>query len=315
MTTRWGVRFVLLAAIWGSSFLFIKLGERSFAPLQVSFGRMLVGTLTLLTVLAVRRHALPASWRAWGHLVVAGALLNALPFSLIAYGEQHVSSVLAGIWNATTPLFTLPVAIAMIADERVTAERAAGLLMGFAGVLIVLAIWTGLGATSLEGSLLCMGAAVSYGLGFPYARKYLAGRPEGPLSLAAGQLICGTLALALITPLVSARPATIAAGAIVSVLALGSLGTGAAYILSYSIIRDAGATVASTVTYVIPIFSTIAGVALLGEPLTWNQPVGAAVIVLASIVGSLNQARRRRSHRTTAQRGYSLRASGGSTSS
>ena len=98
-------------------------------------------------------------------------------------------------------------------------------------------------------------------------------------------------------------------------LALGSLGTGAAYILSYSIIRDAGATVASTVTYVIPIFSTIAGVALLGEPLTWNQPVGAAVIVLASIVGSLNQARQRRSHRTTAQRGYSLRPSGGSTSS
>ena len=298
---------MLLAAIWGSSFLFIKLGERSFAPLQVSFGRMLVGTLTLLAVLAARRHALPASWRTWGHLAVAAVLLNALPFSLIAYGEQHVSSVLAGIWNATTPLFTLPVAIVMIADEPVTDERAAGVVVGFAGVLTVLAIWTGLGATSLEGNLLCMGAAVSYGLGFPYARKYLAGRPEGPLSLATGQLICGTLELALITPLVTASPAVIAAAPIASVLALGSLGTGAAYILNYSIIRDAGATVASTVTYVIPVFSTLAGVILLGEPLTWNQPVGAAVIVLGSIIGTLNRARRRRWHRAKAEPGYSLR--------
>ena len=134
MTTRCGVRLPALAAIWGSSFLLIKIGERSFAALQVSFGRMLIGTVTLIAVIAIRRHALPASWRTWAHLAVAGALLNALPFSLIAYGEQHVSSVLAGIWNATTPIFTLPVAIMMIADERVTDRRVAGLLVGFVGV-------------------------------------------------------------------------------------------------------------------------------------------------------------------------------------
>ena len=298
-----------LAAIWGSSFLLIKIGERSFAALQVSFGRMLIGTVTLIAVIAIRRHALPASWRTWAHLAVAGALLNALPFSLIAYGEQHVSSVLAGIWNATTPIFTLPVAIMMIADERVTDRRVAGLLVGFVGVVTVLGIWTGLGAASLEGNLLCLGAAVSYGLGFPYARRYLARRPDGPVSLATGQLICGTFELALITAVVTGPPSAIALGPTVSVLALGALGTGVAYILNYSIIRDAGATVASTVTYVIPIFSTFAGVVLLGEPLTWNQPVGAAVIVVGSIIGSRGvtagptaDRRRRRSGRRPAVR-------------
>ena len=129
------------------------------------------------------------------------------------------------------------------------------------------------------------------------------------MSLATGQLICGTFELALITAVVTGPPSAIALGPTVSVLALGALGTGVAYILNYSIIRDAGATVASTVTYVIPIFSTFAGVVLLGEPLTWNQPVGAAVIVVGSIIGSRGvtagpaaDRRRRRSGRRPAVR-------------
>ena len=191
---------------------------------------------------------------------------------------------MAGIWNATTPLFTLPVAIVLIAGEYATRRRAIGLLIGFAGVLTVLGIWRGLGATSLQGNLLCMSSAASYGLGFPYARKYLAGRPEGPLVLAAGQLTCGTLELAVITPLLTTLPAHVGPGASLSVVALGVLGTGVAYILNYAVIRDAGATVASTVTYIIPIFSTLAGIILLGEPLRINQPIGAAVILLGAAI-------------------------------
>jgi drug/metabolite transporter (DMT)-like permease len=239
----WGTKFLLLALIWGLSFLFIKLGEERLAALHVALGRMLTGTATLAVILAVRRERLPSGWRTWGHLVVASLLLNAVPFSLIAYGEQHVSSVVAGIWNATTPLFTLPVAVALIAEERLTRRRAIGLLIGLAGVLTVLGIWRGHGATSIEGNLLCLGSAVSYGFGFPYARRFLA-----------------------------------------SVLTLGALGTGIAYILNYSIIRDAGATVASTVTYIIPIFSTLAGIIFLNERLTWYQPLGAAVILLGAAI-------------------------------
>jgi drug/metabolite transporter (DMT)-like permease len=118
----WGTKFLLLALIRGLSFLFIKLGEEALAALR----RMLTGTATLAVILAVRRERLPSGWRTWGHLVVASLLLNAVPFSLIAYGEQHVSSVVAGIWNATTPLFTLPVAVALIAEERPPASGRSG---------------------------------------------------------------------------------------------------------------------------------------------------------------------------------------------
>ncbi len=278
-TQSWRPRFALLALIWGLSFLFVKVGERAFAPLQTTLGRMLAGTVTLLVVLLVRRERLPRGRRVWMHLAVAALLLNALPFSLIAYGERHVSSVAAGIWNATTPLFTLPVAVALIPDEHLTARRAAGLLVGFAGVLTVFGIWRGLGAGSAAGNLLCLGAAASYGLGFPYARRFLARRGERPVSLAAGQLLCGSAELVLVVPVLAGMPTGASLGPLAAVIVLGALGTGLAYILNYSIIRDAGAVTASTVAYVMPLVSTVAGVALLGESLAWYQPVGAALVL------------------------------------
>lgn len=275
----WRPRFALLAVIWGLSFLFVKLGERAFTPLQTTFGRMLVGALTLGVAQVVRRGSLPRGRRVWFHLAVAALLLSVLPFSLIAFGERDVPSVAAGIWNATTPLFTLPVAVALIADERLTARRASGLLVGFAGVLTVFGIWRGVGAGSAAGNLLCLCAAASYGLGFPYARRFLAGRSEPPISLAAGQLLCGTVELALLAPALAGAPPAVPLGPLAAVLALGALGTGLAYILNYSIIRDAGATTAATVAYVMPVISTVAGVALLGESLAWYQPVGAALVL------------------------------------
>jgi drug/metabolite transporter (DMT)-like permease len=275
----WRPRFALLAVIWGLSFLFVKIGEQAFAPLPTTCGRMFAGTLTLGVALVVRRGSLPQGRRVWFHLAVAALLLNVLPFSLIAYGERHVSSIAAGIWNATTPLFTLPVAVALIADERLTARRAAGLLVGFAGVLTVFGIWRGVGAGSATGNLLCLCAAASYGLGFPYARRFLAGRSEPPVSLAAGQLLCGSAELALLAPVLAGAPPAVALGPLAAVLALGALGTGLAYILNYSIIRDAGATTASTVAYVMPVVATVAGVTLLGESLAWYQPVGAALVL------------------------------------
>jgi drug/metabolite transporter (DMT)-like permease len=282
-TVPWPARFTLLAIAWGSTFLFIKIGDEAFAPFEVSLGRVLVGTATLLAILALRGERVPSGGpRLWGQLAVAAILLNVAPFTLFAYGEQHVSSVLAGIWNATVPLFTLPIAMLALTDEHATPRRLAGLGIGFAGVLIVLGVWRGVGATSLGGNLLCLGAAASYGLGFPYARRYLARRRDGPLALATAQLICATVILAILTPLFSSAPHGVAANHILSILALGVIGTGFTFLLNYSLIRDVGATVTSTVTYVMPIVSTVLGVVALGEPLLWNQPVGAAVIVVGA---------------------------------
>lgn len=276
----WPARLVVLAAIWGMSFLFIKVGDEALAPLQVALGRMLLGSATLLLILAVRGDRLPRGIGTWGHLIVAALILNVIPFSLFAYGETQTTSVLAGICNATTPLFTLPLAILMLGEERATVSRVVGVVIGFVGVLIVLGVWRGLGGAALLGNLACLAAAASYAIGFPYARKYLAGRVESTVGLAAAQLVCGTVVLAIITPLVTHTPATLPLKVVASVGALGILGTGIAYILNYSLIRDAGATIASTVTYLLPLFSTVVGVLVLGEPLTWNEPAGALVVIL-----------------------------------
>jgi drug/metabolite transporter (DMT)-like permease len=299
----WPLRFVLLAIAWGSTFLFIKVGDEALAPLQVSLGRMLVGTATLLAFVALRSERLPGPGPVWGQLTVAAILLNVVPFTLFAYGEQHVSSVLAGIWNATVPLFTLPVALLMLSDEHASPRRLAGLAIGFAGVLAVLGVWRGLGTTSVSGNLLCLGAAASYGLGFPYARRYLARRPEGPIALATAQLICGTVMLAIVTPLLTPLPHGLAAKHALAVLALGMFGTGLTFLLNYSLIRDVGATVTATVAYVMPIVSTVLGVALLGEPLRWYEPVGALIIIFGA---ALAQAQDRAA---PAPRAFSVRRS------
>ena len=276
--------FLLLAAIWGSSFLFIKLGLDGLSPLYVALGRMAFGTATLLLLLVVRGDRLPRDPRLWGHLAVTAFLLNALPFSLFAYGETHVSSVLAGIWNATTPLLTMLVVVVALPEERLSTGRVVGLVIGFCGVLTVLGIWAGFEGGELLGNLACLGAAASYGLGFPYSRRFVAGRAESVLSLSAAQLLCGTAELAVVAPLATVGPDPLAPGVVASVFVLGTLGTGIAYILNNRVIREAGATTASTVTYLIPVFSTAAGLLFLGEGLSWNQPLGGLIVLLGVAV-------------------------------
>jgi drug/metabolite transporter (DMT)-like permease len=278
----WQARALLLSAIWGTSFLFIKEGDRSFIPFEVTSARVAVGAATLAVILVFSRQPLPRGLRLWGHLAVTGLLMNALPFTLIAWGEQRISSVAAGIWNATTPLFVVPVALFLLPSERPTPSKVTGLLVGFLGVAVVFGAWSGLSANHLSGDCACLGASVCYGFGIPYARRFVTKSPASPTGLAAAQLIAATVELALVSPLLGRTPAHVSAVSVLSILALGAFGTGIAYVINYSIIREAGATNASLVTYVIPIFSTVLGVTVLGEVLVWNEPVG-AVVVLAGV--------------------------------
>ena len=277
----WRAEFVLLAAIWGSSFLCIKVLGEDWAALHVALGRVGLGALVLAGVLAARRAPLPRGWVLWGHLAVVAVLMNVIPFTLFAYGETKVSSVLAGLWNGTTPLWTLVVVLALIPDERPSRRRLIGLAAGFCGVLLLLGPWEGLGGDALLGHLACLGAAACYGLGVPYTRRYLSGRPESGVSMAAVQMLCATAMLALLAPLAGAPSLDLEADAVASLLVLGVLGSGVAYVLMHRIIRAAGATTFSTVTYLIPVVSTLLGVAVLSEGLSWNEPAGAAVVLAA----------------------------------
>jgi drug/metabolite transporter (DMT)-like permease len=193
--------------------------------------------------------------------------------------------VLAGIWNATTPLLVLVVATFMLPEERPTGRRVAGLIAGFGGVLVVLGPWRSVGGGELAGQLMCLGAAACYGIAFPYTRRFVAGRPDSGMALSAGQLVWSSIQLGVVTALIGSAPSHLSLDPVLAMLALGVLGTGFAYILNYAIVRLAGATTASTVTYLVPIVSTALGILVLGERLSWNQPVGAAV-VLASVAFS-----------------------------
>jgi drug/metabolite transporter (DMT)-like permease len=275
----WRLQFALISVIWGSSFLFIKVLDRHWPALWVAFGRVGLGALTLLAMVFLRRERLPSDRRLWLHCLAAGALFNAAPFTLFAFGEKHISSILAGLWNATTPLWVLIILLAAFPEERPSRGRLAGVAVGFVGVAVLLGPWRGLGGGALIGHLACAGAALCYGLGFPYTRRYLAGRPESGVVLAACQLSCAAVVLALFLPLAHAPSAHIGFQGWGSLLALGALGSGLAYALNYTVVRARGAATASTVTYVIPVVSTVLGAVVLGEALHWNQPLGVGILL------------------------------------
>lgn len=279
MSRDWRIPFVLLALTWGSSFLFIRVLDRHWPALWIAFGRIALGAVTLTVLTRIRREPLSFDRRGWLHLIVAAAIVNAIPFTLFALGEKHVTSVIAGLWNATTPLWVLTIVLLAFPEEHPSPARVAGLIAGFIGVVVVFAPWRGLGHGQLLGQLACAGAALCYGIGFPYTRRYLAGRPQSSVALSAAQLLCATAILATTLPFTSAPSAHLDIQIVGSILALGVFGSGIAYLLNYAVVRAAGAATASTVTYLIPIVSTVLGIAVLSEPVSWNQPVGAAILL------------------------------------
>ncbi|MBW3602795.1 MAG: DMT family transporter [Actinobacteria bacterium] len=273
-------RVGLLGCMWGSSFLFIKVALDGLSPPQIVLGRLLFGSLVLLAILAARGQRLPGRPVVWAHLALMGLVGNIVPFALIGWGEQRVTSGLAGVLNGTTALFTTAFALALLPDERLTATRAIGLLLGFTGVVVVVGPWDSNPLTSsLTGQLACLGAAACYALAFAYTRRFLAGRGYRPLVLSASQLAAATGLMLAAAPVVASDPPRLTPVVVASVVALGVVGTGLAYLVYYRLIADVGATSTSMVTYVIPVVAVVLGVATLGEPVTWNLFAGGAVVV------------------------------------
>ncbi|SDM50788.1 Permease of the drug/metabolite transporter (DMT) superfamily [Streptomyces sp. cf386] len=285
----WRLRFAALSLIWGFSFLLIKVGTHGYAPFQVTLGRLVFGTAVLAAAMLVKRERLPRGVRTWGHLAVAAFLLNALPFSLFAYSELTIPSTLAGICNATSPLWGMALSLVALSEDRPTRVRVAGLGIGFLGVLTVLGAWQGFAGLDATGTAMALLASLSYPIGWIYVRRTLAGSGASHLSLTGAQLLLASVQLAVVTPLFTSFPARWELVPLLAVVALGALGTGLAVLIQYGLVAEVGPTTAQMVTYFIPVIATGAGVALLGESLSWSTPVGALVVLAGA---ALTQVRR-----------------------
>lgn len=202
------------------------------------------------------------------------------PYFLFSWGEQHIASSLAGVLNATTPLVTLLLTMA-IGSERPSVTRVVGIALGLVEVVVLAAPWRSPQASgSIAGIGACLLAATCYAVGYVYARRFLTGRGIPPLVLAAGQLGIGTLLLGFAAPIVARQPVILDPGIVAAVIVLGVLSTGAAYVLNYQLIQDEGATAASTANFLVPVVAVTLGVVVLGEPMTWNLVVGAAIVLV-----------------------------------
>lgn len=274
---------MVLGAIWGSSFLLIKIALKDFTAAEITFARCAFGAGAVAVASLFSRQRLPRETRLWWHLFVSAFILNSVPFTLFGMAEQHTSSAVAGVANATAPLFTVLFALAALSDERPTRRRLAGLGVGLAGVAVVLGIWRGIDADTI-GIVMALSAAACYGLGWVYLRRFVRSPGHSPLMLTLVQMSLATLQMGVLLAVVTRSVPLPGLGPAVAVIVLGAVGTGLAYVLQHAVIRAAGATVASTVTYLIPLFAIAAGVVFLDESLTWNVFAGAFLVLVGAML-------------------------------
>ena len=280
----WVIDFGILTLLWGASFLFIAIAGRMLPPVGVSFFRMFFGALALFVLVKLAKQKIPMTRDAWLKTFVAGLVMSAFPFTLFAYAELHISSGLAGMVNAATPVMTVLAIMIAFRDQKPSRVQVIGLGVGIVGTLVLLGVWQGFG----ENDPLAIGALILatmfYGFGSPYIRKYVSplGLPNQVavfMQLASAAIV--TLPFYVAGPLLTGTPDWASVGSIVT---LGVLGTGVAYVFYYRIIDAAGSTVASSITIATPLVAVVLGMLVLQENLHWYEAVGGLVIILGAMI-------------------------------
>ncbi len=277
--------FLLLGGIWSSSFLWIKIAVQEVGPITLVAFRVLFGLLFGVVVLIVQRTKLPTTFRGWFPLLLLGISNVAIPFFLISWGEQAIDSAVASILDATVPLFTIVIAHVALHDDKITFHKTLGLLMGFAGVVVLMSKDIGASASSLLGGGAVVLASAFYAGSGVYARKTTEDAPS--ILRSVGPLMSSTAVMWLMT-FTTERPLRLPHLPItwIALLWLGFLGSGFAFILSYYLIHEIGPTRTSMVTYLFPLGGVLLGVSFLGEQLSWQLLAGGALIVASLAVAN-----------------------------
>ncbi|TFB53539.1 DMT family transporter [Cryobacterium tagatosivorans] len=280
-----------MGVVWGASFLFMKIALDGVSFGQIAWSRLVLGGLTLGLIVLVTRPriaggpVLPRERVVWLHFIVIAISGCVVPHLLFAWAEQYVSSSLASIYNAVTPIMTAVMATLAFRVERLGRGQAVGVLVGILGVLVIIAPWRYAALTGdLWGQLACLGAAVCYGFTFSYTRKHLSGRPIAGATFAFLNIGIGGVIMLLLTPVLAWQPVSLSWPIVLSLLTLGALGTGLAYIWNINVLRAWGPTNASTVTYVTPVVGVVLGVLVLAETFSWHEPVGALLVLVGILL-------------------------------
>ncbi|GIV98257.1 MAG: ABC transporter permease [Herpetosiphonaceae bacterium] len=274
---------LLLALIWGTSFLFIKIGVETIPPPVFVGLRLALATIIIYGFLWIKQVALPRDWRTWVNLAILGLFNTAFPYTLFSWGEQSIPSGLAAIYNATTPLWTVILAQLWVREERLTPLRTAGVVLGFGGVVwLVSDDLQNVLSASFLGQMACIGASASCAIAVLFARRKLGRLPA--LTQVFGQICTGTLwllPLILISTDVSTlRPSL---DSLMALLALSILGTAVGLLLFFALLQRVGATRSAQVTYLLPIFGLFWGWLILGETID-SQMVGGLLVILLGVV-------------------------------
>ena len=270
--------FLLLGAIWSSSFMWIKIAVQEVGPITLVAFRVLFGLLFGIVVIFIRRVEWPRSLREWFPLLLLGITNVSIPFFLISWGEQSIDSAVAAILDATVPLFTILIAHYLLRDDKMTLPKVLGLLIGFAGVVVLMSKDIGGSPSSVLGQFAVVLASAFYAGSAVYVRKTTEDTPG--ILRSAGPLISATAVMWLAALLIE-KPVEIPRMGItwVALLFLGILGSGFAFLLAYYLIHEIGPTRTSMVTYLFPLGGVILGVIFLGERLSWQLLAGTTLII------------------------------------
>ncbi len=291
MKKSWLPAYLALGLVWGCSFIFIELGLVFLSPFGVTFVRCVLGAITLLIFAKARKVELPKGKSIWKKLWVVAMLLNVVPGVLFAFAQQYITSALAGIINATTPLMTLIFMLLIFREEKIKREQVYGLLIGALGVMTVVGVWKELGGNQLIGVIALLIAVSCYGASYPYSTRNVIPLGLKPEALATGQLLMATMTLLPLFVIDGFSSNNYATQSIIAMLCLGIFGSGFAYIWNFSVTAAAGSAIGSTVTYITPVVAVIVGWLYLNEEIAWHEPVGALVVIIGALLsqGRLNR--------------------------
>lgn len=276
--------FITVSVLFGGNYMWANFALQSFSALEVAWGRTALAAATLAIVVLVSKDRYPRGKEIWIKLNIAALLFNTISFVGMAIAVSRITTVQVSIWNALVPLVTLGFVLVFVPEENPTWRRVTGLGMGFLGAIFIAHPWSGLGDFDAFGTGAIMIGTTSYAAGLVYARRNFANVTNTPTSIAAGQMLCASIHFAFILPWFVTFTTDASSISLISMLVLGVVGTGITYIMIQTLIKQAGAGVASDTTYVILFVAIMLGIIVLGETINIWQIIGSALILVGLVI-------------------------------